>query len=64
MLKTINMTEQTRRDIQAAIIATQDVVCIQTMAMGVSPHDGSEYESNPCVIEWLVEHRGWVDKEF
>lgn len=53
------MGEQTKSDIQKALDLTKNVVCIQLAAKATSPHDGFIYESNPCVIQELV-NLGWT----
>lgn len=48
------------KDIDDAVEATKNIVCVATMVSAVSPHDGKLYQvGSPCVRQWLAENRNW-----
>jgi len=54
------MNDQTKADIEAALEATKEVVCIQLAAGSKSPHEDYVYTSNPCTQKWLIQNKGWT----
>lgn len=54
------MNEQSQKDVDDALEATKNIICIMLAARVKSPYEDYSYETNPCVKKWLVENRGWT----
>lgn len=53
------MNELTKNDIDIALEANKNTICIQIAVSATSPHEDFTYMSNPCVINTLV-NMGWT----
>ena len=60
-IRVVDANAQNQKDINDAMDANADVICITTIATGISPYNGEHKTLSPCVLTWLVNNRGWKE---